>query len=432
MQRAAILSVLVLLASVCQLSCGKSGEPEPAAGPTAPTEPAGPEPAEPAEPAPTEQVGAAELTTLTASNTRFALDLYRKLASEDGNIAFSPVSVSFALAMTYAGARGETAAEMKSTLHFEQQPDKVHAGFADLLRKLTSSADYELAVANRLWGDKASKFLPAFLDLTEKYYGAPLAEVDFRGDPDGARVAINEWVAKQTRDKIEELLKPGIITAITRLVLTNAIYFKGKWEEEFEEEMTKDGPFYTPKGKVEVPMMHQLEGFSIHSDDSLQVLELPYKGGNVVMYVFLPRARDGLPALEKSLDADSIQAWTGMMAREQVNVQLPRFEARSSFGLKPMLEALGMKLAFSDAADLSGMNGAKDLFITAVVHEAYVKVDEEGSEAAAATAVVVGEKAARPQKPADFIADHPFLWSIYDKKSSSILFLGRVVDPRGA
>ena len=422
--------MLAVLSSALLLACGKNGgSNNPPTPPDQPTEPS--QPAPPSWPAPPEQISAAELATLVDGNTAFAFDTYARLAAGPGNIAFSPASVSFALAMTYAGARGDTAAEMKSALHFEGAAASTHSGFANLLSGIMPGAEasYELAIANRLWGDKASVFLAEFLALGEKYYNARLETVDFRGDPEGARMTINKWVEEQTRKRIVDLLAPGIITNITRLVLTNAIYFKGKWQEQFDEDDTADKTFHAAAGPGPVAMMSQKERFPYLESADLQLLELPYEGGDLAMVVVLPTAMDGLAALEQQLTAQQWKLWRGLMSKRQVYVELPRFTADSAVGLKPILQAAGMKLAFSDQADLSGLDGTQDLYITAVVHKAFVKVDEEGAEAAAATAVVVGEKSAAPPEIARFIANHPFIYAIVDKPTETVLFLGRVVAP---
>lgn len=430
MKKITTLAALVALAALA--SCKKSGNgsssTEPSAGPgPGAEEPADQPPAPPATPLAT----ASELTTLVKGNNAFAFDLYKALSATPGNLALSPASVSAALGMTYAGARGKTEKEMKDTLHFGLEQSRLHPAFAELLRGLTAGAgakSYDLAIANRLWGDKESTFLPAFLTLTEKLYGAKLEQLDFRNDPDGGRKVINEWVKKQTEDRIVDLLKPGIITDRTRLVLTNAIYFKGMWLDPFEKKATREQTFYAPDGAKKVPMMHQVEDLRAYAGDGLAALELPYQGEDLSMVFLLPDARDGLAALEDKLSVDAVDGWLGKMHEQKVVVALPRFEVTSDFPLHQVLPEMGMKEAFTMAADFSGMNGDHDLYITAVVHKAFVKVDEEGSEAAAATAVVVGEKGIARQ-PLEFLADHPFLFLIRDKRTGSILFLGRVISP---
>jgi len=427
-QSALITTVLWVAVAACTRSGNGSSSQQPAT--TADT--TGADSVDEAPKPPPEPVAtAAELATLVKGNNAFAIDLYRALRGGSGNLAFSPASVSAALAMTYAGARGETEAEMKATLHFDLAQDRLHPAFADFLNGLTTgpgAANYDLSIANRLWGDKATTFLPSFLDLTEKFYGARLEKVDFRGNPEGARKRINTWVEEQTRKRIVDLLAPGLIDGDTRLVLTNAIYFKGTWMHPFETRATREGVFYTSQGEKKAQMMHQVEELRAFAGDGLKALELPYEGGDLAMVFLLPDARDGLPALEEKLDTEALAKWLGAMYEQKVAIALPRFKVTSDFGLHEVLPGMGMKEAFTMSADLSGMDGARDLYITAVVHKAFVEVDEKGSEAAAATAVVVGEKGAA-RRPWQFVADHPFLFLIRDKRTGSILFLGRVSSP---
>jgi serpin B len=363
---------------------------------------------------------------------RFAFDLYARLKGAEGNLFLSPYSISTALAMTSAGARGETADQMAKVLCLPESGDEVHAAYGALQGDLNAAGEkgtFELAVANRLWGQKGYGFLPDYLALVEKKYGAGLEQVDFAGATEAARQTINAWVEKQTRDKIKDLLKPGVLDAMTRLVLTNAIYFKGKWAEEFDKKATQEEDFFlTPEKKVAAPLMHQKAKFGYFEGDGLQALELPYQGGRLAMVVLLPKAKDGLAALEASLSADKVAGWLGQLRRREVQVTLPRFKTTAEFSLKDMLVAMGMADAFGGKADFSGMNGKKDLFISAVVHKAFVDVNEEGTEAAAATGVAVAAKS-KPAPPPVFRADHPFLFLIRDQKTGAILFLGRILDP---
>jgi len=370
--------------------------------------------------------------TLVQGNTRFALELYEQLRSQEGNLFFSPLSLSTALAMTYGGARGDTAAQMAEVLHFELEPKGLHPAFGALLDSLDVSdqpdAGYRLHIANALWLQKDYAFLPKFLKMGEGHYKAGLEVVDFARATEAARQTINTWVEQRTENRIEELLKPGLINALTTLVLTNAIYFKGDWAAPFDKEETEDAPFTLADGKqVEVPLMQQTGQFGYLEDGDLQVLELPYGGEALSMVVLLPRAHDGLPALEKSLSPKRLAGWLAKLEREKVRVALPRFKTTSEFRLNKVLIAMGMRDAFSAAANFSGMDNTRSLFIGAVVHKAFVDVNEEGTEAAAATAVVMLRAAAKP--PPVFRADHPFVFLIRDTRSGSILFLGRMIKP---
>jgi serpin B len=374
-----------------------------------------------------------DLAGLVPGNTQFALDLYSRLRDQEGNLFISPYSISSALAMTYAGARGNTAKQMAEVLGFALEDNVLHATFGALTGSLNEKGEkgnFELSVANALWGQRGYRFLDVFLELNSKHYGAGLNQLDFERDTEGARQTINAWVEKETRDKIKELIKQGVLSSATRLVLTNAIYFKGDWASQFEEERTRDETFkVTDEESVTVPMMHKTEEFGYMEAETFQVLQLPYEGDDLSMVVFLPKETEGLAALEQLLAVESIGTWMAGIAKQEVRVILPKFKITSEFGLAEILVAMGMKDAFSLAlADFSGMTGRRDLFIDAVVHKAYVDVNEEGTEAAAATGVVMKLTAVRDQPPV-FRADHPFLFLIRDNASGSILFMGRVANP---
>lgn len=375
-----------------------------------------------------------EVSAIARSGNQFGLDLYHQLRSKSsGNLFFSPASISTALAMTYAGAAGDTAQEMSQVLHFDSLPRaQIHAAFASLLGMLQTSegAPYQLRVANRLWGQQDYAFLTDFLTITRREYGAELAPVDFVRQTEPTRQTINQWVEQRTNDRIKDLLPSGSLSSLTRLVLTNAIYFKGQWKHAFAPTATQDAPFYrSPADTVTVPFMHQDETFSYGATDDLQILELPYVGDHLSMLVLLPRERDGLSALEQSLRIADLEKWLAGMRRKKVNVYVPRFRLSEKLELKSALSALGMPSAFDERrADFSAMNGNRDLFVSSAVHQAFVEVNEEGTEAAAATGVVVGIRSA-PLMPEEFRADHPFVFLIRDHRSGQILFLGRVVDP---
>jgi len=369
---------------------------------------------------------------LVEGNNAFALELYGKLRAGEGNLFFSPYSISSALAMTYAGARGNTAAEMAKTLRFAIEDKDIHPAFAALQGRLNAPGKkgYELVVANALWGEKGYGFLDDFLKLTQQHYGAGLTELDFVAAAEQARGTINAWVQKQTRDKIKDLIKPGVITDLTRLVLTNAIYFKGKWAEQFDKSATQEAPFsVTETEKVTAPMMSLKGDFGYMGDDSLQALEMPYAGGELSMLVLLPKSPAGLAEIEKSLTPKSLAGWILALRTQEVQVCLPRFKMTGEFSLAETLRSMGMSEAFTDKADFSGMDGKRDLVISAVVHKAFVDVNEEGTEAAAATGVIIGSISVKPPPPV-FRADHPFLFLIRHEPTGAILFLGRVADPK--
>lgn len=372
-----------------------------------------------------------DMATVVEGNTAFAFDLYGKLGKERGNVFFSPQSVSTALAMTYAGARGETAEQMAKTLHFTLPPERLHPAMGATIRQSPagSKPPYELHAANALWGQRGYPFHPDFVGLTRKDYGAGLREVDFEGATEEARGAINQWVEKETREKIKDLVPSGALDTQTRLVLTNAIYFKGTWLKQFERKATREEPFFiSAEKKQPVPLMHQNGSFRYLREPDCRVLEMPYTGGDLSMVVLLPERVDGLSALEQSLDAAKLKKYLSALREQKIDVYLPRFRMTCGAELKEALSELGMPRAFSPSqADFGGMvREPKPLFISKVIHKAFVDVNEEGTEAAAATAVVVGEKSARPEV---FRADHPFLFLIRDLRTGSILFMGRVADP---
>ena len=386
---------------------------------------------------PTAGLGADGTPALVAGNTAFALDLYARLKSADGNLFFSPYSISTCLAMTYSGARGSTASQMARTLHFGANQNQLASAFSELQRQLSKAEKkkgIELNVANGLWAQQDHPFLPAFLDAAAKAYQANLAQVDFRTRAEPAREAINEWVSKQTRGKITDLLQPGVVDQATRLVLVNAIYFKGTWARQFSQHNTANAPFsVTAQRSVQAPLMNLTAEFRYAEVEGLQLLELPYAGDDLAMVVLLPRATDGLASLEAQLDEQALASWLARTHSQKANVLLPKFKLTAQFSLGQTLAALGMTEAFSSNADFSGMDGERDLYLSAVVHKAFVDVNEEGTEAAAATGAVMHSLALiRPLPIPIFRADHPFLFLIRDTNSGSILFLARVVDPTAA
>lgn len=367
---------------------------------------------------------------LAAGNTAFAIDLYHRLRTAEGNLFFSPYSISTALAMTYAGARGATEAQMADVLHFDLPPAELHPAFAALeahFGQLQRAGDIALHVANSLWPLTGYGFLQAYLDLCLRCYGVSITPVDYVRDAEAARRQINAWVEAKTLDKIKDLLQPRHVRPDTTLVLVNAIYFKGNWLNPFDPEETLDGGFRLPDGRsVTVSLMSQRARFGYGQADGVQILELPYVGEALSMLILLPKQVDGVTSLEETLTAETLAGWTAGLRDLNVDVTLPRFKLSGRFDLEDTLMAMGMVDAFSGQADFSGMTGARTLFISKVVHKAFVEVNEEGTEAAAATAVVMGRGVS--QTPV-FRADHPFLFLIRDRASGSILFLGRLMDP---
>jgi serpin B len=378
-------------------------------------------------------------------HTAFALNLYRQLtrlkdfSRGPANIVFSPYSVSVALSMTLAGTAHETRRQLAAALGLTGPEADWHLRLGMLIRRLERSGRKStvLLTANSLWPQKGYPFLKSFFQTIQAHYGRSLFLQDFAGRPEASRHNINAWVAKKTRDRIKDLLPPKSITSLTRLVLTNAVYFKGAWRLKFDPAKTREADFFVaPNNKVRVKMMSLISGRGIkpfgYADlGSLQVLEMPYTDRSLSMFVLLPKGVDGLAALERNLTPANLKKWLSAVRYGRVTkVFLPRFKFTTpTLSLKPVLQALGIKDAFERAkADFSRLDGRKDLYITGVFHKAFIEVNEAGTEAAAATAVVVGWKSALP--PPVFRADHPFLFVVMDTQTGTILFMGRVTHPR--
>ncbi|XP_036934237.1 leukocyte elastase inhibitor-like [Acanthopagrus latus] len=411
-------------------------------------------------------------TPLSEANAAFALALFKKLSEDDktGNVFYSPFSISSALAMVMLGARGNTAAQMSEVLRFtkKEQPtapglqqvqmvmqqftqkpqipqclklsnsqDDVHAKFAELLSDLNkANTPYTLSVANRLYGEQSYQFVKDFLAETKKHYSAELESVDFKTNAEAARVNINSWVEKQTQDKIKDLLAEGILNEATKLVLVNAIYFKGNWAKQFKEEDTADAQFRTNKNDTKpVKMMTQTSKFRFINDVpevNCKILEMPYKGNDLSMLILLPNEIEddttGLEKLEKALTYEKFVEWTEKLGEDEVEVSLPRFKMEEKYDLNDVLISMGMKDAFNvGMSDFSGMSPANDLFLSKVVHKAFVEVNEEGTEAAAATGAIISLTSIRFTPT--FKADHPFLFFIRHNVTKSILFAGRFCSP---
>jgi serine protease inhibitor len=380
------------------------------------------------------------LALLGADVNAFGVDVYRNLMQGSGNRVFSPASVSAALTMAWGGARGETAEEMRRVLHLQGAPDDVlRSSGAALSQVQQAGRGVTFRVANRLFGEGRYRFEPAYLDLTKTAYGAPLQAVDFRGAPEKARGVINGWVEARTEKRITDLVPAGSVTGDTRLVLVNAIYFLGDWARPFAKEATRPLPFrLSPAATKDVPTMRQTETFGWMRGDGFQALEMAYQGNAFSLVVILPDAVDGLSALEDQLTADMLARIAGALTPKRVAVALPKFEVNppESLPLSRILEALGMKAAFDPRrADFTGIANPPDpgdrLFVSEVFHKAFVKTDEKGTEAAAASAVMMPRVSSMPiqDEPIPFRADHPFLFLMRDKASGLVLFMGRVSDP---
>lgn len=383
-------------------------------------------------PEPEEQIPVAsveDVKVLSEGNNAFAIDLYKKLAAgTDGNIVLSPYSIRTALAMTYAGARGQTADEMRKVLHFALPDERLHPTFGATAHQIKGgkAKSYQLNVANSLWGQKGFPLRQEFLELTKKNYASGLHEVDFAANPSGSREIINRWVEEKTQHKIKDLLTPDDITPATRVVLTNAIYMQAAWDHPFPKDYTKIDYFEpSPNRRVEVPMMrHDLTWFRVSSTTDLYMLEIPYRG-DLAMLVVLPTNRWGLREVEKKLSGSELQKLiTDLEWKNHREVVLPRFTVRSDFDLATTLKGMGMPMAFG-AADFSAMSPGGGLSIDKVVHRGLIEVDEVGTTAVAATAT----SGAVSYSDFPFRADQPFMFLIIARSTGTVLFLGRCLDP---
>lgn len=369
---------------------------------------------------------------LAEANTAFAFDLYAQLRGAEGNLFISPLSISSAMAMVYAGAAGATAPEMAAALHFPSDASKAHAGFEALLDSLHESAESggRLEIANALWADEHYNFREDYIALLEKHYRARADEVDFRNKTEKARQTINAWVAEHTNDKIAELLKPGVLTGDTRLVLTNAVYFKSRWLTPFHKDATEEGPFHGPSGDVPAFFMRSGGKYPYAEHGDCQIVELPYAGETTSMVIILPKSAGGLDKVEAQLEAEWFAQATKKLRARQVHLAIPRFTDGYACRLEKTLADLGMKTPFTARADFSGMDGTRELFLSAVVHETFIEVNEEGTEAAGATGAAVATTSMPAEPPVEFRADHPFIYLIRHRPTGTILFLGRLTEPR--
>ena len=384
-------------------------------------------------------VSQSDLAALVGGNNAFSFDLYQALKGSQGNLFYSPYSISLALAMTYAGARDSTEKQMAGTLHYTLPQDRLHQAFNGLDQELSGRGQgakgkdgqgFRLNIVNAIWGQKGYPFLAQYLDLLAEDYGTGLRTLDFRGAPDASRQTINKWVEDQTEQRIKDLIPPGAIDPLTRLVLTNAIYFNAAWANNFEKNATQPDDFHLADGStVKVPMMHQTEHLGYAVGDGYQAVTLPYDGRELEMVVLLPD-QGKFAEFEKSLNAGKVTSIINGITPEQVALSLPSYKYESQFSLGKILAAMGMPIAFSGQADFSGMTGNRELSISEVIHKAFVAVDESGTEAAAATAVIM-RATAMPVMPLAVTVDRPFIFLIRDIKSGSVIFVGRVINPAG-
>ena len=384
---------------------------------------------------------AGDVVAVAAGNNAFAAAAYALLAAEDGNLVYSPASIRLALAMTYAGARGQTAAEMAEVLRFDLSDEALHAAFNALDQELASrnqefpatgdgvERKVHLSIANSLWGQEGFAFVPEFLDTLAENYGAGMRVVDFVGAAEAARQAINDWVAGETNDRITDLIPEGVLSEMTRLVLTNAVYLDATWSWLFNKDDTFEAPFFLLDGsEISVDTMHQDRSFLYAVGEGWQAVELPYVGGELAMLFLVPDA-GRFAEVEGLVDTGLLDQVVAGLESTQVDLGLPKYEFRFKSSVADLLAAMGMPTAFDpNAADFSGMTIEDRLFISDVIHEAFIKVDEEGTEAAAATAVVMDLTSA-PSEMVNLQIDRPFLFSLYDRETGEILFMGRVLNP---
>ncbi|MDO8635562.1 MAG: serpin family protein [Dehalococcoidia bacterium] len=378
-----------------------------------------------------------DMASLVDGNSAFALNLYQALKDTDGNLFYSPYSISEALAMTYGGARGDTEKQMAGALHFSLTQNQLHPAFNSLDQELAKRGQgakgkdekgFRLHVVNAIWGQNDFKFTSEYLDLLAQNYGAGLRILDFIKATEQSRTTINQWVSDQTESKIKDLIPRGAIDPMTRLVLTNAIYFNAAWKYPFTVESTSSDKFHLLNGsEISVPLMKQTKSFGYAEGDNYQIVELPYDGNELSMVILLPRLEQ-FKAIEASLNSQQVNNMIRSIQSRQMILSMPKFRFESNFGLKKTLSAMGMPVAFSTDADFSGMDGKRDLYIKDVIHKSFIYVDEAGTEAAAATGVIMGVTS-MPASPIEVTIDHPFIFLIRDVKTGVVLFVGRVLSP---
>lgn len=362
------------------------------------------------------------------ANNLFAFDLYSILNKQEDNVFYSPYSISSAIAMTYEGAKGQTADEIKQVFYFPES-EVMRGGFANINQKYNEgSLYYNLSIANALWIEKTYPFSSDYLKIISDYYGGKATNLDFIKETEKSRIVINNWVEEKTNDKIKNLIPVGLLTPMTRMVLTNAVYFKANWSKQFDAEDTYDKQFETLTGNKTIKMMHQTSHFSYGENKDLQILEMDYLGNNLSMLVILPK--NDMSKVEDNLKGN-LESWKKKMKDERVSVSLPKFKFETKYFMGNDLKEMGMPTAFSGDADFSGMSLAGDLYIGEVIHQTFIEVAEYGTEAAAATAVVMKTFTGpgNYEEPKYFIADHPFIFVIQDKSTGNILFMGKMNDP---
>lgn len=368
---------------------------------------------------------------VSISNSKFAADLYKQIKNEPVNQFYSPISITSALAMTYAGAAGETLKQISKTLYFSTNQDELHQSYNMLFKKLseTNSEGIQLKIANSLWLQEDLKISTQYLSITDKYYNAGVIPVNFITNPENSRKTINNWVEKNTNNKIQNLLPDGSIHSQTRMVLVNAIYFKGQWDKIFDKNQNTTEVFYVFKTcETQATYMNNYINTSYYEDNQLSIVEIPYANQDQSLLIILPKEKYGLKEIEKLFEQNLLENYFIKMEHKRVALSIPKFKTESTFELQEHLSKMGMPIAFSNNADFSGITGDKSLAIDKVIHKAFIDVNEEGTEAAAATAVTM-RKTAMLLDEVKFKADHPFIYLIRDNETNTVLFVGRLMNP---
>jgi serpin B len=382
-------------------------------------------------------ISAEGLNNVIDANNKFTLDLYSEYKTNKGNVFFSPYSISTALAMTYEGARGQTAEEIQKVFYFPKDSNIMREGYANLYTEINKTdKKYQLDTANALWAQNDYSFREDYFKTIDENYNGKVTNLDFKTDTENSRITINNWVENKTKDKIKDLIPEGILTPDTRLVLTNAIYFKANWSSQFIAEDTAKSKFTLSSGEsTPSEMMHQTSYFNYGETKDLQILEMNYLGNDLSMIIILP-TENNLDSLENSISVSSLAKWKKNMDTEEVQVSLPKFKFETKYLLAEDLKEMGMSNAFNkDLANFTGMwNKQRDenLYISEVIHQTFIEVTEAGTEAAAVTAITTSEStdiSSRPSRPKIFTADHPFIFIIQQKDTGNILFMGRVNNP---
>jgi len=418
-----IIALIVVGLGIFLYGCTTQPEPTPTPVPTLTPEPT---------PEPINQQQVTLANGVVEANNLFAIGLYDKYKSEDGNLFFSPYSISSALSMTYEGAKGQTAEEMQAVLHLPDDKDQIRSDFKNIYNDLNKAdKTYKLTTANALWAQEDYPFIDDYFNVVDEYYDGKVTNLDFKTDTENSRVTINTWVEDKTYDKIQDLIPAGMLSPATRLVLTNAIYFKANWSNQFDAEDTRDGKFKLSSGQdVDARLMHKTSNYNYGETSDLLILEMDYLDNDLSMIIILPKD-DKLNKVENDFSKDKLEDWKNDMETEKVRVTLPKFKFETKYFMAKDLKEMGMPTAFKyPNADFTGMSPTDELYIDEVIHQTFVEVAEYGTEAAAATAVIMKAGSAGPtEEPKIFTADHPFIFIIQQKDSGNILFMGRMSDP---